>query len=180
MQNGYVLDNNVISVLARPKDSRHALAAAHFARIGDSPVFLPVIAVAEIEDGLAKAKAPDLAQQASLREFIASFPPPLAIDRFTVEPYALLRAELWRAHATRKTRGYKEKLPEELTDNLTGKELGIDERDLLIASTAAQYNLILATMDRNSGMQAIEEAAERLKAAGEPVSLRVEDWSKPL
>jgi predicted nucleic acid-binding protein len=178
VRNGYLLDNNVISVLARPTDPRYSIASAHLDRIGESPIFVPVIAIAEIEFGMLKAEAPDLEQQASLRQYLASFSTPLAVDRNTIEPYALIRAELWREHGTRKARGHKEKLPEELLDRVTGKELGIDERDLLIASVAVQYNLILATMDRNSGMLAIEAAAQRVANAGKPFNLRVEDWSK--
>jgi tRNA(fMet)-specific endonuclease VapC len=177
--NGYLLDNNVISVLARPGDSRRPVALARLAAVGNSPILLPVMAIAEIEFGMAKAESPDPAQQVAMRAFFAGYPNPLPIDRNTVEPYALVRAELWRRHATRKQRGHREKLPEELTDRVTGKELGIDERDLLIVSVAIQYNLVFATLDRNPGMQRIEEAAAALEKEGKPIHLVVEDWSLP-
>lgn len=175
--NGYLLDNNIISILARPSDPRHPTVAARLAAVGDSPVLLPVVAIAEIEFGMAKAEHPDQKQQAEMRAFFANFPHALSFDHHTVEPYSLVRAELWRRHATPRKRGHKEKLPEELTDRTAGKELGIDERDLMIASVAIQYNLILATADRNSGMVRIEEAAAALEERGEPVHLVVEDWS---
>jgi len=179
LQNGYLLDSNVISFLVRTRDTRHPVVLARLAAIGDSPVLLPVIAIAEIECGMAKAEKPDPAQQASMRSFFVRYPNPLPIDRNTVEPYALVRAELWRQCATRRNRGHKEKLPEDLIDRVTGKELGIDERDLLIASVAIQYNLVLATADRNAGMQRIEQAAANLEAQRKPVHLVVEDWSLP-
>lgn len=178
--NGYLLDNNVISILARPSDMRRCVVAARLAAVGDSPVLLPVIAIAEIEFGMVKAEHPDEKQQAEMRAFFSTFPHPLPFDRHTVEPYALIRAELWRRYATPKKRGHKEKLPEELTDRSTGKSLGIDERDLMIASVAIQYNLILATADRNAGMVRIEEAAAALERRGEPAHLIVEDWSLPM
>jgi predicted nucleic acid-binding protein len=178
--NGYLLDNNIISILARPLAPRHATVAARLSAVHDSPVLLPVIAIAEIEFGMAKAELPDPKQQAELRAFLASFPLALPFDGHTVEPYALVRAELWRRHATPKKRGHKEKLPEELTDRSTGKEIGIDERDLMIASVAVQYNLVLATADRNPGMVRIEEAAAALEERGKPVHLVVEDWSLPI
>lgn len=174
---GYLLDNNIISILARPSDSRYATIAERLAAVGDNPVLLPVIAIAEIEFGMAKAEHPDQKQQAEMRAFFSRFPHALPFDRHTVEPYSLVRAELWRRHATPKKRGHKEKLPEELTDRVTGKDLGIDERDLMIASVAIQYNLVLATADRNSGMVRIEEAAAALEERGEPVHLVVQDWS---
>jgi predicted nucleic acid-binding protein len=173
---GYLLDNNVISVLARPSDSRYASIAAHIKAIGTAPVMLPVIAIAEIEFGMAKAANPDPVQQAQFRAFFNQYPLHLGIDDNTIEPYSQLRAEIWRQHATPTKRGHKEKLPEQLRDRTTGKELGIDERDLLIASVAAQYNLVLATMDQNSGMKRIEAAAASLAAKGSPISLRISYW----
>lgn len=174
---GYLLDNNVISVLARPSDPRYASIEAHLKAVGDGPVMLPVIAIAEIEFGMAKATNPDSVQQAQFRAFFSQYPLHLGIDDNTIEPYAQLRAEIWRLHATPRQRGHKEKLPEELKDRTTGKELGIDERDLLIASVAAQYNLVLATMDQNEGMKHIEAAATSLAARGSPISLRISYWN---
>jgi predicted nucleic acid-binding protein len=174
---GYLLDNNVISVLARPSDPRYASIEGHMKAIGDAPVLLPVVAIAEIEFGMAKATNPDAGQQAQLRAFFNQFPHHLGIDDNTIEPYSQLRAEIWRQHATPKNRGHKERLPEQLKDRTTGKELGIDERDLLIASVAAQYNLILATIDQNPGMRRIEAAAASLAASGSSVTLRISYWN---
>ena len=170
---GYLLDTNVISILARPNTPQYAHIVAHLNAIHPAPIFLPIIAIAEIESGMAKAENPDPNQQAEIRKFFKKYPLHIGVDDNTVEPYALLRAQLWKMHATKKKRGHKEKLPEELEDKVTGKELGIDERDLLIASCAAQYNLILATCDENPGMKRIEQAGDELQKAGSPVTLRI-------
>lgn len=176
---GYLLDNNIISILAQPSNLRHALMKRRFEALGDAPVFLPVIAVAEIEFGMAKAKAPDAGQQAAVRQFFSDYPLHLPIDDNTVEPYALIRAQIWNDHGTTKPggRGHKEKVPEDLTERVSGKSLGIDERDLLIAATAAQYGLVLVTNDGNEGMKRIEQAAQTLEVDGQPVQLRIEHWS---
>ena len=87
-----------------------------------------------------------------------------------------MRAQLWKLYATKEKRGHKERLPEDLFDRVTGKQLGIDERDLLIASVAAENGLILATGDKNSGMTHIEEAARKLHEEGKSVNLRIEFW----
>ncbi|EMI43648.1 toxin-antitoxin system, toxin component, PIN family [Rhodopirellula sp. SWK7] len=145
--------------------------------IGVATVMLPAIAIAEIEFGMAKATNPDPTQKAQLRAFFNQYPHHLGFDDNTIEPYSQLRAEIWRLYATPKKRGHKERLPEQLKDRITGNELGIDERDLLIASVAAQYNLVLATMDQNAGMQHIETAANSLKANGSPISLRISYWN---
>lgn len=171
---GHLLDTNIISALVSLKSPRHAEFKQKVQNL--SHVWLPVIAIAEIEFGMAKTINPDEAQQREIRRFFREYPQPLGIGDNTVEPYALLRSQLWRIHATSGKRGHKERLPEELFDKVTGKQLGIDERDLLIASVAAENGLILATNDRNSGMLRIEEAAKQLNAAGKLVNLRISYW----
>jgi hypothetical protein len=70
----------------------------------------------------------NIEQKNALRDFFAQYPHHLPIDDNTIEPYAMLRAQLWR--------GYKEKDPYDLVERVSGKSLGIDERELLIASVA--------------------------------------------
>ncbi len=167
---GYLLDTNVISILARPNDPLYPHVKMRLEGLGASPVYLPVIAVAEIEYGMAKAENPDERQRDAVRQFFKEYPTPLAVDHNTIEPYALIRAQL------RKDCPGKGRLPEEWVHRESGKFLGIDERDLLIASVAAQYSLVLATRDQNRGMTAIEAAAAKLQQAGYPVPLRISYW----
>lgn len=178
MTTGYLLDNNIISVLAQPSNVRYAQVRGRFEQLNDAPVFLPVIAIAEIEFGMRKTDSADKQQQAAVRQFFKDYPMHLGIDDNTVEPYALIRAQIWREHGTPKAtgRGHKEKLPEDLTERSSGKSLGIDERDLLIAATAAQYRLVLVTNDGNEGMRRIEDAAQKLELAGKLVTLKIELW----
>jgi predicted nucleic acid-binding protein len=175
---GYLLDNNIISILAQPSNPRHGPIKKRFEGLGDAPVFLPVIAIAEIEFGMVKTKTPDATQQAAVRQFFVDYPLHLGIDDNTVEPYALIRSQIWHDHATPKDSGsaHKEKQPEDLMERVSGKALGIDERDLLIASTAAQYRLVLVTNDTNEGMKRIERAAQKLELDGKPIQLRIEQW----
>jgi predicted nucleic acid-binding protein len=174
----YLLDNNIISILARPSDPRYPGISADFQSIRPGSVFLPVIALAEIEFGMMLSSTANEAQKKDLRDFFTQYPLHFPIDDNTVEPYAMLRAQLWRTHGTRKGRGYREKILEDPTERVSGRSLGIDERDLLIASIAVQYNLVLATNDRNRGMQRLEESARQLEVAGAPVRLRLEYWPK--
>jgi len=167
-----------------PSHPAHDAVLTHIAR-KRSLIFIPSLVVAEIEFGLQTAKRPlsDAAESAhaEVRQFMADYPQ-REFGEFTVEPYSLIRAEVWRQNATLKAsgRGYKEKHPEELIDRVTGLEIGIDEKDLQIAAIAVEYNCYLATVDRNAKMLRIEAAANALRARGEPVNLRVDDWSKPI
>jgi predicted nucleic acid-binding protein len=174
VSDGHLLDTNVISVLANSRHADHDEIEKRVRALDH--VWLPVIAIAEIEFGMAKSELADEFQRSGIRKCFESFPQPLGIGPNTVEPYSHLRAQLWRMHATKQTRGHRQKLPEELIDRVSGRELGIDERDLLIASIAAENGLILVTRDRNAGMRFIDQAGKELRARGAPVDLRIEYW----
>lgn len=172
---GYLLDTNIISYLARPKSPQYNSVRSHLSRLrNDEPVLLPVIAIAEIEFGIAKAgdKLSDELKDV-LRKFFESYPNHLGIGDNTVEPYSLVRAGLWRKYG-----GRRHKVPEELFQKVTGKQLGIDERDLLIASVAIEYGLVLVTADMK--MRPIIDAAGELEKQGHNVHLRWADWTLPI
>jgi predicted nucleic acid-binding protein len=178
---GYLFDTNIISILCRSGDRDYAAVRANLQEIRERKIVLPVIALAEIAYGLAKSTGVSTEQAEAFDKFLKQYPRPrLGVDDNTVEPYALLRAQLWRTYGTPKPtgKGHKEKRPEELLARDTGKSLGIDERDLLIAAVAAQYRLVLITHDQGQSMKRIEEAAKALEADAKPIRLRIEYWPK--
>ncbi len=155
-----LLDNNVISVLASDKDGRRPNTEAHLRASSGCQILLPIMAVAEIECGMARVHNPSAEpQRVKVREFLARFPV-LPFDENVVRPYSLLRAKLWEMCGQPAGSGREKtlKLPEELCDPVSGNQLGIDERDLQIVSIALAYNLALATLDRETGMLTIEKA----------------------
>ena len=171
----YLLDTNVISDIAAARGG--ALARMNLAAEEGARILLPVVSIAEIEFGLQRGGNPNSEDAQAIRRFFAKYVHiPFGDD--TVEPYALIRAKIFETYGTPKGlhKSTKEKLPEELKDRTTGKELGIDERDLLIASAAVEFNCVLVTDDRNEGMRRIREAADALAAEGKPTRLRVENW----
>jgi predicted nucleic acid-binding protein len=174
----YLLDTNIICALVSPRHSNHVQATAKLRGLTPERIFLPLIAIAEIRFGLAAVDNADQAQRAELERFFDTYPSPYGFDEHTVEPYSLLRAQLFRTWATRdrRGRGFVQKQVWELVDQVTGRELGIDEADLLIVSTAVEYNLTLATNDQNAKTKRIEEAAASLQADGKQVHLRIEYW----
>jgi len=176
----YLLDTNIVISRFVKTCKNHTVVVSRLRALRDtgSKVLLPVIAIAEIEFGLVKRTDSSVQEAVKIRRFFSDYPLHLPIDDNTVEPYSLIRAEIFRIHGTptRSGRGVKEKLPEELFDRVAGKRLGIDERDLLIASIAVQHNLVLVTNDKNEGMRRIRQAADTLCSAGKPAGLRVEHW----
>ncbi len=179
--NGYLLDTNIISYIFKPQCPQYNNVKRHLSKLdSDERVMLPVIAIAEIEFGIARAGA-KLSEELRdvLRKFFESYLLHLGIDDNTVEPYSFIRAELWKKHATKaKGKRHKEKIPEDLFEKVTGKELGIDERDLLIVSVAVQYGLVLVTADKK--MKPIIDAARELEKKGQDIYLRWTDWTLPI
>ncbi len=179
MSEAYLLDTNVICALADATRVDHSVATDRLTKVGDDFVLLPSMAIAEIEFGMAKAPNLKPEKRDELRVFINRFDH-VPFDDASVIPFACLRAELWRKFATPKTgrkNSHKEKRPEQLVDKVTGKELGIDEPDLIIASIALSQDLILVSDDRNTGMHRILEAAESVYHDSRfPIRLRTENW----
>ena len=130
-------------------------------------------------------KAPDVRpdKRQELRDFMARFDQ-LPFDEHCIQPYAIVRAEVWRRFGTAKPakpHAHKERRPEDFLDKITGAQLGIDEPDLYIASIALAQNLVLVTDDSNAGMARIKDAADGVFQRGDfPVRLRVENWLEAL
>ena len=179
MSDVYLLDTNVISDLTDETRPGFASLHARFASAAPQQVLLPSMAIGEIKFGF--AKAPDVRpdKRKKINDFIARFEQ-VPFDKDCVEPYAIVRAELWKMHGTPagKRSTFTQKHPEELTDKVTGKELGIDEPDLIIASIAMAMKLVLVTRDGEAGMTRVKEAADKVFRDGKfPVQLRTENWT---
>jgi predicted nucleic acid-binding protein len=180
MNEAYLLDTNVICALADANRSGHAPVRQRFQQVDPQFVLLPTMAVAEMEFGMARAANVRPEKRDELRRFISRFEQ-LPFDENCVQPYSVVRAELWRMHGTTRQRGkrfvYDEKHPEQLCEKVTGTELGIDEPDLIIASVAIAQNLVLVTNDTKAGMSRVKEAAEKVYREGSfPIQLRTENW----
>jgi predicted nucleic acid-binding protein len=191
----YLIDTMIISSLVSGRhdpervktDQQCQRIADQFGKISSSHIFLPTISIAEIEFGLALVDPATLSPKAeahrkAIRAFFDEFAH-CGIDDNIIEPYILIRSQLWKTHAHPKPnksagRGnFVEVLPEELFDNQAGKLLGIDEKDLLIFCTALQFNYKFVTCDSRIGMTRIIEAANALQKAGKLEDVRVENWN---
>ena len=152
---GYLLDTNVASAAWDKGSPRHTEVRDRLAELGDSPLLLSVVSLAEIEYGLKVAPSIDVDRQREVRRVMAQYRA-LPIDRHTAQAYAGIRAALFAKYSPRDRRGRLiARYVEELTEPTSGLELGIQENDLWIASTAVQYNLIFATRDQGGGMRRI-------------------------
>ena len=168
VENGYLLDTNIVSMLARAKSKngdvdeacQQVLIRAKLVA-GTGNAFICSTTVGEIEYGLRLVSNPDPVVHHEMRAIIESYTIH-AIDRHVASDcYAELRARLFKKYAPRDVRGnIKNKWIEEMCDLTTGKELGIQENDLWIVAVAMNNRLTLVTADKMEHLKGIVRSDE--------------------
>ena len=172
MSDAYLLDTSIASIAWDGGNKNHGFIRQRLASL-DEGAFISIcsISLAEVEYGLLVSPAADPERHAAVRNAMTQYKI-WDIDRNTSTVYAQLRAELFKQYSSKDKRGrLTKKQPEELRDETTGLDLGIQENDLWIVSVAVQYNLRFITQDK---MSHIREAAKKVHAYD-----LVELWSLP-
>ena len=163
---GYLLDTNIVSYWFDGECLQNQAVVKHVEHLPKgTPLAVSAITLGEIEFGLRVRSKEPLEFEAELQRFILDqLPQVLEITKTTRTYYGLLRARLFDrfAPAEKRLRGRR---PEQLTNPVTGQELGIQENDLWIAAQAIEYNLVLVTND----------ALTRIREIGG--DLKIEDWT---
>ena len=145
---GYLLDTSVASSSWDRGSPNHDETLRRLSLLKDGLVYVSAVSLGEVEYGLATAPRIDGSRQASVRTAMGSYRV-RNVDRHTAEIYGKIRGDLFEKFAPRVRRVRRTaRRVEDLVERTTGKELGIQENDLWILSTAKQHNLILVTRDR--------------------------------
>jgi predicted nucleic acid-binding protein len=132
-------------------------------------LLVSVVTLGEIEYGHRYSPTPDtIVQQAYLKFVNSELPDYLEITKDATVAYGELRSRLFNKFAPPEKRK-KLKLPEQLTDPATAKELGIQENDLWLCAQAIAHQMVLVTNDRMT----------RLRDVAADMSLRplLQDWT---
>ncbi len=166
--NGYLLDTNAASIIWNARHREHEILRSFLQEKAQSPIWVSVVVLGEIEYGLKIYPKMDEGLQIEVLRQMSEYPL-LEVDKHTVEPYSDLRAALFKKYSPKKRRGkLKVKWPEDLQERTTSKELGVQENDIWIAAQAIQYNLVLLTADY---MRRLEEVSKPLT-----YSLQLATW----
>jgi tRNA(fMet)-specific endonuclease VapC len=165
---GYLLDTNIVSYWFDGECLQNQAIVEHVTQLSKgTPLAISSITLGEIEFGLRVRSKEPSEFEAELQRFILDqLPQTLDVTEATRIYYGSLRAQLFDrfAPAEKRRRGRR---PEQLTNPVTGQELGIQENDLWIAAQAIEYNLVLVTND----------ALARIREVGG--DLKIEDWTIP-
>ncbi len=178
---GYLLDTGLLHPLYLEKHVDHAKIVKAIDKLSSPPVlYVSVIARGEVEYGHMSVNGGNTVAHVELRSWLDSekFPEPLVVTRHTASIYARIKAALFLKFP--KTGGWKKgkkKLVEELTDPTSGRELGIGENDLWIASQAIEKNLVLVSGDK---MVRISDAISLVPndETGDYSKFSIENWKK--
>ena len=168
---GYLLDTNAVSDWLDSSKPRHTAVSEKIRSLADTDaiLFTSTIVLGEIEYGIGVAP-PNMQKSLAVLQSqidIQFVHKRLLLDvtRSTTQVYGDLRARLFEKYApgAKRKKGMR---PEELTDPVTSKKLGIQENDLWIVAQAIERNLVLVS---NDAMKRIRAVAPELK---------VENWAQ--
>ena len=160
IEEGYLLDTSVSSAVFDKGNPAHDEIREQLKQLGEGIICICPVSVGEIEYGLKVAPSIDSSRQIMVRDIMAQYEC-ADIDRHTSESYSNIRANLFKRFSPKNRRNRLiKKHVEDLVETTTGKELGIDENDLWIVSTAVEYNFVFITRDQKGGMKRVIEAAD--------------------
>ena len=164
---GYLLDTCMLRYWYDEREDQRPHVLAHIEAVPGDLLFVSAVSMGEVEYGHRTASPTDTPVQIAFRRFIAArLPKVLDISPGTAHYYGRLRARLFEKFVSKRKRSGLR--PEQLTDPVTSKELGIQENDLWITAQAAERRLVLVTADSMHHIRAV---------IGD--LLRIENWAKP-
>lgn len=175
----FLIDTQTLCYWYDTKCRQHAVVMANIAsfRKQSEPLehkprlLVSVITLGEIEYGHRVNFPSDPNAQTEYLRFIdEELPDRWEVYMDAVAAYGELRSRLFNKYAPRGKRTPKMR-PEQLTDPITSRELGIQENDLWLCAQAIGHDMVLVT---NDAMRQIREVSKDI-----PPGLVIQDWTIP-
>jgi tRNA(fMet)-specific endonuclease VapC len=173
----FLLDTQMIRYWYDTKCSQHEAVAANvdFLRkqtesLEHKPrLLISVITLGEIEFGHRVNSSPNPSVQAEYLRFVnEQLPARLEVIEETAASFGELRRRLFDKYAPGEKRKRKMR-PEQLTDPITSKELGIQENDLWLCAQAIAHDMVLVT---NDAMRPIRQVSQGMQPG-----LLIQNWA---
>ena len=152
MVEGYLLDTSALTPLVDASHLKHELVTNVITGLGDAPIYVSVIALAEMLYGIVlyeKAEGKGLPNAEKMISHAKLFPR-MEIGRHTALEYAKLKADLAAHYLPKVAKQFRKKWVEDWIDKFTGKRLGIDDNDLWICAQAREINFMVIADDKMS------------------------------
>jgi predicted nucleic acid-binding protein len=160
---GYLLDTSALTPLIDEGHSQHVAATTTIKSIGAAPIYVSVIALAEMQYGFRLyEKSTGIAlPNAEKMTAAAKLYPQLDVTHHTASEYADLKSALAVYYLPNVTREFRKKYIEDWIDKFTGKALGVDDNDLWICAQARETNFVVVRGDKK--MDVIKKADPSVK-----------------
>lgn len=158
----YLLDTSALSPLVDSSHPKHGLATTLIANLSSTPMYVSVLALAELAFGLElheKAHGTKVPNAEQMLSDALNYPR-LWVEHHTAAEYASLRATVAVFYLPNVTKQFRKKWVEDWVDRYTCKKLGVDDNDLWICAQALEMNFTLIADDK---MNRIGKAEPKLK-----------------
>jgi tRNA(fMet)-specific endonuclease VapC len=156
---GYLIDTSILSAHLDPAHPSHERITVSVDGLpSDSPLYVSVVALAELTFGVELPIALGKGDLPTLRKIVAEARKYAIIEvsHHTAASYGELKSKVATKYLEKVLRRDRPKYIEDWVDKATGKSLGIDENDLWMCAQAKERGLVLVTGDGK--MQRIADA----------------------
>jgi predicted nucleic acid-binding protein len=161
---GYLLDTSALTPYVDGGHAKHEAARTLIDGLGTAPVFVSVIALAEMQFGfsLHKRFTDSFLPDADKMMQKAQSYPRLDISNHTATAYANLKAALAKQYLPTPKREFRKKHVWDWVDQITGKPLAIDDNDIWVCAQAREMNLVLIAGDKMERIKAADPLLKHL------------------
>jgi predicted nucleic acid-binding protein len=158
----YLLDTSALTPLVDAGHVKHHAACAKIAALGSAPIYVSVIALAEMQYGFLMHEkfAGSILPDADKMMNKALGYPRLDILAHTATAYADLKSSLAKHYLPTPKKEFRKKHVEEWVDQFTGKPLAVDDNDIWVCAQAREMNFVVIAGDK---MERIRQADPFLK-----------------
>jgi tRNA(fMet)-specific endonuclease VapC len=159
----FLLDTSALSPLVDDEHGQHLPAIASIAALGGCPIYVSVIALAELRFGIYLHESAKGRRLRNADELISKAEqyPRLEVTTHTLHEYAKLKSALAIYYLPNVTRNFRKRWVEDWIDQFTDKRLRVDDNDLWICAQALDVNFTVIRGDKK--MDVIKSAEQRLK-----------------
>jgi predicted nucleic acid-binding protein len=161
----YLLDTSALTPLVDPGHPRHAAARSNVAALVNAPVYVSVLALAEMKYGIRlyeMAKGKVLPNASSMVSDAHKYPIQ-NVTFHTATEYAELKSLLAVHYLPNVSKQYRKPYVEDWIDQFTCKAIHIPDNDLWICAQAREMNFVVLCADKKMDKISLIDPKVRLK-----------------